>query len=418
MAKNSRRGNGEGTITHRADGRWEARITLLDGRRKCFYGRTRQEVATKLTKAQHDQGIGLPIITDERLTVRAWLEQWLETMRPPRLRDSTHRRYRQLLAHVIKAYGELRLTRLAAAQIRLLYARLQQTSQGSAAADNAADNADDADESGGRSSTTVHHLHTVLRKALREAVHEGLIVANPTDRVDAPKLRRPPIVPFTLEETQRLLAAAHGDRLEALYTLAVTTGMRLGELLALTWRHIQLDTGKLQVVASLQRVSGEDGVGNAWRVGEPKTSRSRRQITLSQTAVEALRAHRVRQLTERMAAGAAWQDHDLVFCNEIGERLNGMSVTRYQFRRLLRAADLPSRRFHDLRHTAATLMLLGNVPAKVVSETLGHSTIAITLDIYSHVLPDMQAQAASVMDALLIAEKRAQRSAISGAEEV
>lgn len=400
MAKSGRRGNGEGTITRRTDGRWEARITLLDGRRKCFYGRTRQEVATRLNQAQHDQGMGLPIVTNERLTVGAYLEQWLETMRPPRVRPSTHRRYRELLAHVTRAYGELRLTRLTQGQIRLLYARLQQDP------DTTEGHGGERAGAAGRSATTVHHVHTVLRKALADAVEQGLIVANPSDRVDGPKLRRASVEPFTLEETQRLLEAARGDRLEALYTLAVSTGMRLGELLALTWRHVHLDTGKLQVVASLQRVGAEGDVGNGWRVGEPKTPRSRRQITLSRVAVEALRAHRVRQLSERMAAGAAWQEHDVVFCNEIGLHLDGTSVTRYQFRPLLVKAGLPRRRFHDLRHTAATLMLLGNVPPKVVSETLGHSTIAITLDTYSHVLPDMQAQAAGVMDALLTASQR------------
>lgn len=402
MAKNSRRGNGEGTITQRTDGRWEARITLLDGRRKSFYGRTRRDVAASLMRAQHAQGIGLPIITDERLTIRAYLDQWLETRKPPRLRDATYRRYRQLLAHVSNAYGELRLTRLTAGQITLLYARLQQ-------GHDADETAASANRGPARSATTVHHVHTVLRKALADAVRQGLLVANPTDRVDAPKLRRPPIEPFTREETLRLLDAARGDRLEALYILAVSTGMRLGELLALTWRYVHLDTAKLQVVASLQRVSRNGDVGNSWRVGEPKTSRSRRQITLSQTAVDALRAHRLRQLNERLAAGPVWQEQDLVFCNEIGLHLSGMSVTRYQYRRLLERARLPQRRFHDLRHTAATLMLLGNVPAKVVSETLGHSTIAITLDTYSHVLPDMQAQAATVMDTMLTAQPQVER---------
>lgn len=395
MAKNSRRGNGEGTITRRADGRWEARITLLDGRRKSFYGRTRQEVAARLTQAQHDQGTGLPIITNERLTVNQYLAQWLEAMQPPRVRASTHRRYRQLLDHAVAAFGELRLTRLTSAQLRLFYARLLR-------GDGNTNESKDV-----LSATTVHHVHTVLRQALEGAVNEGLIATNPADRIDPPKLRRPAIELFTLEETQRLLDAASGNRLEALYTLSVTTGMRAGELLALTWRHVHLDTGKLQVVASLQRMQKESGAGDEWLPGEPKTERSRRQIALSQTAIAALRAHRNRQLAERLAVGAAWQEHDLVFCNQFGQSLNPLGLNRYEFRRVLRKAGLPLRRFHDLRHTAATLMLLGVVPSKVVSETLGHSTIAITLDIYSHVLPDMQAQAAGVMDALLNAQRNA-----------
>ena len=408
MAKYSRHGNGEGTITRRKDGRWEARMTLLDGRRKSYYGKTRQEVATRLMQAQHEQGIGLPIITNERLTVSAYFAQWLESMRPPRLRDSTHRRYGELLAHVSDVYGELRLTRLSPMHIKMhikqLYVRLQSESDIAADAAAGSEDGSEDDRGGGRdglSANTIHHIHMVLRQALTEAVRQGLISVNPSDRVAAPKLRRRPIEPYNLEETHRPLEAARGNRLEALYTLAVSTGMRSGELLALTWRHVHLDIAKLNVVASLQRV------GNGWQPGETKTAHSRHQIALSQTAVDALRAHHARQLAERLAAGSAWQAHDLVFCDEIGEYFSPLRLNRYEFRRLIARADLPRRRFHDLRHTAATLMLLGQVPPKVVSETLGHASVTITLDTYSHVLPDMQTQAASVMDTLLTTQRQA-----------
>lgn len=378
MAK--RRGNGEGTITQRIDGRWEARVTLLDGKRKCFYGKTRQEVARKLTEARRALDVGSSVIADERLTVAAYLVLWLERMRPPRVRPSTHRRYTQQLAHVIRTYGSIRLTRLSAAQVTSLYAQLQRSK---------------ADRGAGLSATTAHHIHTVLRKALADAVRLDLVTANVTDRVDAPKLRRTPIQPFNAQEAQQLLEAAHGDRLEALYVLALTTGMRLGELLALTWRHVDLEAGTLQVVASLQRVE------RGWRSGAPKTQRSRRQIALTVTAQEALRAHRMRQLAERVATADQWRQRDLVFCNRVGDYLDAQSFSRTTYQNLLRRAGLPHKRFHDLRHTAATLLLKAGVHPKVVSEMLGHSTIAITMDTYSFVMPDMQREAAGAMEAML-----------------
>ena len=386
-----KRGNGEGSITQRADGLWEARLTLPDGRRKSIYNKSRQTVAQRLAEALRDRNKGIPIIADERLTVARYLADWLQRMQPPRIRPSTHRRYGQQLAHVIRAYGDLRLTRLTAAHLADLYGRLQRPA---------------GEEQRTRrplSASSVHHIHVVLREALDDAVKLGLIATNVTDRVDAPKLRRPSIQPYTADEGQSLLEAAHGDRLEALYVIALTTGMRLGELLALTWRQIDLEAHTLHVVASLQRVGNGS---EAWRIGEPKTSHSRRQIALTPMAVEALRAHRVRQLAERMAVADIWQEHDLVFCTEMGSHFDARHVTRYEFYPLLRRAGLPIRRFHDLRHTAATLLLKAGVHPKVVSEMLGHSTIAITLDIYSHAMPDMQREAAGAMENILTARAR------------
>lgn len=382
MAK-GKRGNGEGGISQRPDGLWEARLTLPEGKRKSFYSKSRATVARKLNEALRDRDKGAPIIADERLTVARYLSDWLERMQPPRVRPSTHRRYTQQLAHIIRAYGDLRLTRLTATQLATLYARLQRPTDTTHRA---------------LSASSVHHIHVVLREALDDAVKLGVVAANVTDRVDAPKLRRAGIRPYTAEEAQRILEAARGDHLEALYVVALTTGMRLGELLALTWRQVDLEAQTLHVVVSLQRVGvGRDG----WQVGEPKTAHSRRQIALSPLAVEALRSHRARQLAERMAVADVWRDNDLIYCDALGDYLDARHVTRYEFHPLLRRAGLPVRRFHDLRHTAATLLLKVGVHPKIVSEMLGHSTIAITLDIYSHALPDMQRGAAGAMESIL-----------------
>jgi integrase len=191
------------------------------------------------------------------------------------------------------------------------------------------------------------------------------------------------------------LEAAQGERLDALFVLALSSGMRLGELLGLRWRDVDLDAGTLQVRQILVRMP------SGLRFGEPKTKRSRRRISLSAGARDALRHHRARQAAERLRLGPVWEDHDLVFANEIGKPLDAGNLLRRDFWRVLSKAGVPRCRFHDLRHTCATLLLQQGVHAKVVSELLGHSSIGMTLDIYSHVIPDMQQHAVSAMDAVL-----------------
>jgi integrase len=199
------------------------------------------------------------------------------------------------------------------------------------------------------------------------------------------------------EQVHVLLEAAKGDRLEALYVLALSTGMRQGELLALRWRDLDLDldNATLQVRGTVQRTM----VGLI--IAEPKTTRSRRRVALSPTAVETLRTHRIWQVSERLALGSAWEDQDLVFPNTIGKPIEATNLLRSSFFPLLAKAHLPRIRFHDLRHTAATLLLSRGVHPKVVAEMLGHATISITLDTYSHVLPDMQREAARAMETVL-----------------
>jgi integrase len=199
---------------------------------------------------------------------------------------------------------------------------------------------------------------------------------------------------LTPEQSRSLLDAAQLDRLEALYVLALSTGMRQGELLALKWADVDLDGAAIQVKATLQRTR------EGFVFQEPKTARSRRQVALTRTAVKALRQHRASQLEERLRC-PYWQDPDLVFASEIGTPIEATNLIRRSFAPLLKRAGLPRIRFHDLRHTAATLLLGQNVNVKVVSEMLGHSQIAVTLDLYSHVTPTMQRQAVEALDAVL-----------------
>jgi integrase len=198
--------------------------------------------------------------------------------------------------------------------------------------------------------------------------------------------------PLTAEQVRMLFDAVRGDRLEALYILAVTTGLRQGELLGLKWDDVDLDTGTLQVRRSLTTAKGGPVLS------APKTKGSRRSVKLSQTALEALRSHLERQLREIDRVGSMWRENGLIFASEVGEPLDRHDVTTRRFKPLLRRAGLPAIRFHDLRHTCATLLLSKNVNPKIVSEMLGHATIAITLDTYSHVLPTMQDSAAKAME--------------------
>lgn len=374
MIMAGKRGHGEGTIYKRSDGRWLAQMMLADGKRKSFYGKTRAEAVAKLTDALRDMRKGLPI-TGERQTLAQHLAVWIETIKMQR-KPKTYRSYEQLMRlHVVPTLGKVRLASLTPQQVQQLYARKLEA---------------------GLSQTTVQHIHAVLHAALDNALRQGLVQRNVADLVDAPAMRHREMLVFNVEQAKTLLAAAAGTRLEALYVLALTTGMREGELLALRWRDVDLDAGHILVQHTLQQIPGRPP-----EITSAKTRQSRRKIALTSTAIEALRRHRALQVEEQLRVGPAWSDWDLVFCNTVGNPLDGGKVLYRGLRPLLKQAWLPAIRFHDLRHTAATLMLLQGVHPKIVSEMLGHANISITLQRYSHVLPDMQKEATMAMDKLL-----------------
>jgi integrase len=234
-----------------------------------------------------------------------------------------------------------------------------------------------------------------LHKALKAAVSDGLIPRNVAAGLKLPKLSREEIDPLNREEARRLLEAAKGERLEALYMLALNTGMRLGELLALNWDDVDLEGEVLRVRRTLTRA------GKVYTTGEPKTRNSRRVIRLTGAAVEALRGHLPRQLEEMGRMGSLYQPGGLVFATEVGTIVNPSNVRNRSLKPLLKKAGLRPVRFHDLRHTCATLLLLKNVNPKIVSELLGHASVSITLDVYSHLMPDMQEKAARALEEAL-----------------
>jgi integrase len=222
---------------------------------------------------------------------------------------------------------------------------------------------------------------------------------NVTEAVTAPKRTKKEILPLTSDQACALLNAARGDRLEALYVLAVTAGLRRGELLGLRWQDVDLERGYLQVRQQLVRTK------RGLSFTSPKGGKSR-SVKLTRYAIEALRSHRKRQLEAKLRLSGLWQDADLVFTTGTGTPLDPSRLTERSFRKLLERAGLPHRRLHDLRHTFATILLSRGTHPKVVQEMLGHANISQTLDTYSHVLPDMQSEAVAAMDDVLRGEHK------------
>ncbi|MEO6834756.1 MAG: tyrosine-type recombinase/integrase [Candidatus Tumulicola sp.] len=261
----------------------------------------------------------------------------------------------------------------------------------------------------GLSAQTVKHFHSVLRNAMRYAVRMGLASRNVTERVKPPALK--PIEMLCLDERQslELLEVAKGTDLDCLVNTALFSGLRRGELLALRWKDVDFGNGTMTVRQSLQETRGEPLPGKRYRptlleFKEPKTRKSRRTVTLAAEAIAALKRHKACQNQDRLGLGAGYSDQDLVFCSGDGRPLKPDTISK-RFAALVRRVDIPSVRFHDLRHSHATQLLRPGVHFKVVSERLGHASVAITLDRYSHVLPGMDKTAADAL-ARLYAEVR------------
>jgi integrase len=246
----------------------------------------------------------------------------------------------------------------------------------------------------GLSPRSVAIIHSVLRTALGQAVQWDLVPRNVATVVQPPRTPRAEITPLTPTQARVFLDAVRGDRLEALYSVGVALGLRQGEILGMRWEDVDLETGIVRVAQALQRVDGR------FVFVEPKSQHSRRTVPMPETVARSIRIHRSRQLEERLAAGARWQESNLVFTTPVGTPLDSRNVTR-RFQATLERAGLPRLRFHDLRHTAASLMLAQGVSARAVMETLGHSQIGLTMDTYSHVLPSLRRDAADRMEAIL-----------------
>jgi integrase len=370
----SRRANGEGSVYRCADGRWRAALSLPDGRRKTFRGATRREVREKLEAARDQLKKGVPP-PDGRLKLDAWVERWL-ALKEPRLKPSTRVRYHQLLTgHVVPMLGRKSLVELQPEDVATLERSLLER---------------------GLSPQTVVHVHRVLHVLLADAVQYGHLVRNPVDLASPPRVPRAEMRALDAGEAARVRAACAEERLGTLFLLALATGMRLGELLALRWEDVRLDdpAPHLLVRRTLQRLPGYGRVE-----GEPKSATSRRRIDLAPALVAALRAHRQQQLAERLAA-VTWPRPELVFASERGTPLEARNITGRVLKRLLRRAGVPPIRFHDLRHTCATLLLQEGATVHAVARMLGHADVGLVLQRYGHVTPQQEEALVTRMERL------------------
>jgi integrase len=371
-----KRGNGEGSIGRRKDGLYMARYTVQTAtgtKRKTLYGKTRSEVSAKLSKALTDREGGLTYDAGKQ-TVEEYLARWLSNSVRDTVRQRTYERYESIVrVHLAPAIGKVKLKALTPDHVRGLYRKKLD---------------------GGLAPRTVLHIHRTLSKALKQATDDGLIPRNAAAPVKPPRPSREEIRPLNREQVRALFEAAREDRLEALYVVAVTAGLRRGELQGLKWEDLDLEAGTLQV----QRTLSEPKGGYVFEA--PKSGKGR-NVRLTRKAMAALREHRKRQLEERMQKAGLWREQGLVFPSAVGTPLWGGNLNR-AFKTLLKRAGLPhSFRFHDLRHTCATLLLRQGVNPKFVQELLGHRDVSLTLNTYSHVLPDMGDVAASAMDEAL-----------------
>jgi integrase len=375
--KRNRRGRGEGLIHKRPDGRWEARIDLgwQGGKRqrKSIYGRTREEVKDSLIKAQRDQQQGL-LLAGPTPTVGQFIRSWLEVVKPT-LRPATYVSYEGTTRlHILPDLERVRLDKLTPVHLHRLLQTKAET---------------------GLSPRSVQYILLVLRIALGRAVRWGLVPRNVAKLLDAPRVPRYRGRFLMPEEAERFIEVAREDRLGAIYTVALSLGLRLGEALGLKWSDVNLKSRIITIERAVQRVSGK-----GLQFVPVKTDRSSRTIRLPGICEATLRRHQLAQVKDRLLAGSAWQDYDLVFASSIGTPLDGRNVTR-RLKALLSKAGVEPMRFHDLRHSAASLLGAQGVPPRVVMEILGHSRISVTLDLYSHVFPSSLGDAADAMDRAL-----------------
>jgi integrase len=369
--KKQTRRPGEGTVYKRKDGRFACEVTLEDHSRKVYYFKTEKEALDKQLEVRMQMAQGT-LATGPQQTVKQFLEYWLEDVYKPSVRLKTYSNCHTIVhTHLIPGLGHFKLQKLAAQHVQSFYSKKMK---------------------GGTSASRIKGVHVALHTALEHARRLKLVTTNVCNDVQLPRQEEVEIQPLMPEQAKLLLQKVKEHRLEMLLTLALATGMREGELLALRWSDVDFQSGVLSVRRTVQHITHYGFVEN-----EPKTAKGRRKIVLPQFVVEALTRHHVDQLKKRLEVGEVWNSRDLVFPAVKGG-FQFASVLRGHFHKLLKEVGLPDVRFHDLRHSAATLLLSMGVPPKVVQELLGHSNISITMNIYSHVLPSMQKEAADKMN--------------------
>ncbi|MFC9703335.1 tyrosine-type recombinase/integrase [Streptomyces sp. NPDC056943] len=367
--------NGAGTITKRKDGRYQAAVYVLqpDGTRarKFAYGKTWEECDAKRRALLDKASNGIPVPT-RSAKLSEWLPYWLDNVVQPRLKLSTYDKYEaHVRLYLIPVIGSKRLESLGVADVRRFLVQLEKKT----------------------TAATAKESHRVLRTALTAACREELITRNVATLVEPPRAKARELSPWSLDETLDFLAAARRDPLYAAFVLAITMGLRRGELVGLRWADVDLDHRVLYVRQQTQRRRG------VLYDDDPK-GRRRRAVPLPAMCIAPLRWHRMRQNDQRVKAGEEWKGSDYVFTTRTGSPVEPRNVYR-SFTRVAASAGLRVIRLHDARHGCATILTAAGVPPRVVMEILGHSQISITMDVYTHVVQDTQREAISHMDRLL-----------------
>lgn len=372
-----RRGNQEGSIYQDRHGVWWAQLPSDGGKRPKRRAATRKEAQQKLAQMEHDrmQGVDLSL---KQPTVEEFLKTWLTDVVTPSRRPKTTRGYRDLIhLHVIPHIGHRRLDKLTAAHVQQMCRVLL----------------------GKLSPTSVRSVHKVLHIALERAREWHMVAHNVAKSIELPSVPRYRVTPLTEDQAKILLAAAEGDRFEVLYLIVVAYGLRRGEALGLHWSDLDWDR-KLLKISRQVLVIGKEILITA----VPKTAASTRTVHLSDDLITDLRAHWQRQQQERRGTGINWHEHGLMFPGEDGGPYPPSNFA-HRFKRLLQSAGLPHIRFHDLRHSAASLMLARGVPLTAVSEILGHANASITAGIYGHAYESDKIAAAEEMSKALRRKK-------------
>jgi len=371
------RGNGEGTIYQRKDGKWCGQITIGTNpktgkpKRKTFYGNTRKEVARKMTELKHKLFTGT-YIEPSNMPLKEWLNRWIEG-RKASLAFNTYDTYKRLIRnHINPEIGDIKLKDLNAREIQDLLNYKYEDGQ--------------INREGGLSERTVKYIYTTLHAALDKAVTDKMITFNPCKGIDLPRddSEDEGLHTWTQKEVNRFLYKAKDYSYYILYFLALNTGMRQGELLGLQWEDIDFDNKLLEVRRQLDRRG---------KFKKLKTKSGKRTIPLTDEVIKTLKSHKIKQSENKLALGEAYNDYDLVGCIENGKPIHWRNLYR-QFKLIIKKAGVPDIRFHDLRHTFATLFLQAGGNIKTLQQILGHSSITITIDTYSHVTEDMLLDAA------------------------
>ena len=375
------KGTGEEPVWIVSQKRWRARYVDASGKRRsvssAIAGKPGKRICAKRRDEKLDavrQGLDVGEATQK---MSAYLDRWLRSKRR-QLRPRSIEKYEGIIRlHLVPHIGAVEIGRLRHGRVTALYDDLS---------------------AAGVSDASLRYVHAVLHSALEDAI-PNVIARNPADRAGVGKGKALEIQPFTPAEVRVLLDGIAGDRLEVLIILALRTAMRLGELLGLHWSDMDAGTSMLTVQRERYRHKGR------WLTDAPKSGHMR-AVRVDADTIEMLRAYRIERSEALLAIGHRIHDSDPVFLTDSAEPFDGHHLTERQFQPLLRRIGLPRRRFHDLRHTAATLMLGAGVHPKVVSEMLGHSDVQITLNRYSHVTPTIQAEAAAALEALTVRAAR------------